>query len=309
MSAPKESHDPPPPSDPGRESAVAGASTAAAARFRRQARWHKWVVIAVAASIALWLVVGDPGKAVRTVAARYWVAKAVSSHQANDLPKAIGEIDRAMDWIPDEPACLEYRAALHAEVGDLAASLEDYNRLIESSPEYGPAYARRSTVFTRLGRHREAIDDCTESILLGPEGDAESWNRRAYARALAGIEIDEALTDIQRALALQPGENAAFLDTRGFLRFQSGDLAPALDDLNRAVELAEAERKEQLDALEASGAEGSVVEDVTEAFDHYLAVMYHHRGLVHREMGEATQADEDLDRGQRLGYDPQNGVY
>jgi tetratricopeptide (TPR) repeat protein len=55
-----------------------------------------------------------------------------------------------------------------------------------------------------------------------------------YARAVANVELEEALKNIELALQLVP-PNAAFLDTRGFVHYQLGNDQQALEDLEEAV--------------------------------------------------------------------------
>jgi hypothetical protein len=43
--------------------------------------------------------------------------------------------------------------------------------------------------------------------------------------------------------------------------------------------------------------------------DHEIAVMYHHRGQIQQALGNDALAQADLRKGDRLGYNPAEGVY
>ena len=68
------------------------------------------------------------------------------------------------------------------------------------------------------------------------------------------------------------------------------DLIP-LKDMDRAVDLAESRFNASKEARES------------------MAVIYHHRGLVFEKLGNQRQADEDFERAEKFGYDPENGVF
>jgi tetratricopeptide (TPR) repeat protein len=207
--------------------------------------------------------------------------------------------------------------------------LEDYNRLIELNERYTPAYSGRSVALQRLNRHREAIDDLTRAIELSPDNDPTPRNNRAYARAIAGIELDEGLADVEQALkrvqqdlddlnavpnlpnhfrlrrfqirpqTMPQHEKAMYLDTRGTLYLLKGRYAEALRDLDEAIQLAEESARMTFDPSPRSQRHTA----------QELSVMYHHRGQIHQMLGHVQEAQADLGKGQELGYDPAHGVY
>ena len=50
-------------------------------------------------------------------------------------------------------------------------------------------------------------------------------------------------------------------------------------------------------------------QSLLEELDTTLAVLYHHRGLVYREIGMTDVASRDFARADELGYDPSQGVW
>ncbi|HUY32067.1 MAG TPA: hypothetical protein VMV69_04740 [Pirellulales bacterium] len=259
--------------------------------------------------------------------AQLLVQRAVAQAEKDDLPGALANLNRAVAWAPSEPSPYLWRARYRLELNDVRGSLDDYNQLIKLTDRSASAYLGRSAALTRLNRHREAIDDLTRAIELSPGHDPMPRNNRAYARAIAGIELDEGLADVDEALravnatlssiesapnrlnkilfqAQAKQEKAMYLDTRGTLHLLKRNDEMALRDLDDAIHLAE-ESFQQLGPLADQNQQPRWRRIQNQA----LAVMYHHRGQIHQMSGNGTQAQNDLRRGQELGYDPDRGVY
>jgi tetratricopeptide (TPR) repeat protein len=79
----------------------------------------------------------------------------------------------------------------------------------------------------------QAAAEASEAGTL--DSDPQLLNSLAYARALANTELEEALRDINEAIALA-GSDPALLDTRGFIQFRRGELDSALRDLDNALQ-------------------------------------------------------------------------
>ncbi|HEV3006991.1 MAG TPA: hypothetical protein VGX78_21150 [Pirellulales bacterium] len=249
--------------------------------------------------------------------------RAWKSREQDDLKGALANLDRAIAWAPDEPTAYHLRALCRLETNDVQGSLDDFNRLVALAGRYVPAYTGRSTALQRLGRHREAIDDLTQAIKLSPEHDPTPRNNRAYARAIAGIELNEGLEDVNVALALVQGElnaipaafdnrrtrhyradvnrnKAMYLDTRGTVYLLLKEFEKALADLDEAIALVDdAAREPQFEPSPFWRRQSA----------QQMAVMYHHRGQIHQMLGHTEQANADLTRGQARGYNPAAGVY
>jgi tetratricopeptide (TPR) repeat protein len=286
--------------------------------------WRTALVLAFLALLGTFAVREGVVDRTKEMLAHQLVRGALKRADQDDLPGALANLDRAVGWAPDEPNAYRWRALFRLETNDLQGSLADFNRLIELNGRFTPAYTGRSSVLQRLNRHREAIDDLTQAIKLSPEHDPAPRNNRAYARAIAGVELKEGLTDVELALALVQGElnaipnvpnhprtrlflaernqeKAMYLDTRATLRLLLGNHDEALRDMDEALGLVE-------DYIRVRSPF-----DPSPRFrrllDQELGVMYHHRGQIHQMLGHTDQAQLDLKKGQELGYNPAGGVY
>lgn len=256
-----------------------------------------------------------------------YVGRGVVYRRLKRHHEAIEDLTKAIALSANDTALYDFRARLKLEAGDVEGGLEDYNELVRRAPREASVYVARSFAYQRLQRYREAIDDLTKAVALS--GSSLPRNNRAYARALAGIELHEAMIDVEQALVMnkqeiqQAGQSgpsappadrltaaqltvlrAAYLDTRGYLFFLQQNYESALADLNEAIELAIhvqtivlpltplAERAEYAQQLE-----------------HDLSVMHHHRGQTLENLGHEEEAKTDLNRARHLGYNPALGVF
>jgi len=93
----------------------------------------------------------------------------------------------------------------------------------------------RAGALERLGRFDEAEPLFLE-LLASDAGDDATANYLGYAWADRGTRLEEALELISRAVTADP-ENAAYLDSLGWVYYRLGDLGQAEHWLRRAVEL------------------------------------------------------------------------
>lgn len=260
------------------------------------------LIVAAIALGALWR--GGAGRGV----AQWRLEKARARYLQGDLAAAQRLADQAVTAAPNDPGVTLFRAQLRLEAGDLAGSLHDLNRALAAYPRFGHAYTIRSRVYQRLSRHAEAIRDATQALAMSRDDDPDPWNERAYVRAIAGMELEEGLDDVQRAIELYGAPNSAYLDTRGYLYHLLGRQQEALEDLNAAIQLAEREDPWRM-AFERRPLERRRIDHERRRRDENLSVLYHHRGQVLAALGRADEAQADLARAEDLGYNPAAGVY
>ena len=143
----------------------------------------------------------------------------------------------------DNPLLPYYQGLLHSATQDYPAAAAAFGRaekLAAAEPDlhtpwnaqfyfwYGAAVERSGD----LKRAEELLGRCLE---LDPE-HAEALNYLAYMWAEQEVRLDEALSYVQKALADKP-DNAAFVDTLGWIYFKQGRYDQALEQLSRAAEL------------------------------------------------------------------------
>jgi len=291
----------------------------------------KYVLVGMLAVVAVVLVLDSPLTTIARLATSEWLAEVAEHRISNDdVHGALTEMDWAIWFGHDRPELYFLRATWRLEAKDLAGALADSDRVIsldggalktlagrKTGAQLDPiarrrlswTYMHRSQVYQRLGDTKRALEDANEAVKTRLDSDAIPLNARAYARALAGVELKEALADVELALRMAGGDIPAFLDTRGLIQHLLGNQTEALTDLDLAIGRTEEERRVPLSAARRRVAPAGFLARRLRYYNETLAVMYHHRGMVYEKVGRKEEATADLRQGDKLGYNPAEGVY
>lgn len=158
------------------------------------------------------------------------------------LETTLAVMDLVADLVPETPSAqtLYGMAAFHAEHFDLALSQFEKARDLALADETvdrltGQFYFWLGAAAERTKDYDKAETYFLEAVRIEPD-HADSHNYLAYMHAERGVKLDMAYHHIGIALELEP-DNAAFIDTRGWIYFHQGRLPEALADIQRAAEL------------------------------------------------------------------------
>jgi tetratricopeptide (TPR) repeat protein len=169
------------------------------------------------------------------------------------------------------------QAQLFLQAGQDKKAIGVCDELVSKNPGDEQPLLLKASIQAKIGQYKEAVKTSDEVLKLAPD-DPTALNNRAYFRALARVDLKEALDDVQRALKEQP-DNETFIDTRAYLFYLFGRFDEALADYNRILE---------------DGGPRMQLEDVGE--------IYFHRGLLFKHMGDDRRMKEDYDRARRSGF-------
>ncbi|MBI4617699.1 MAG: tetratricopeptide repeat protein, partial [Planctomycetes bacterium] len=126
------------------------------------------------------------------------------------------------------------RARLRHGKQDLPRALADLDRAIELEPGVGRAHLERARVRLAAGDRAGARADLDRATLLDA-GLVEAYLDRARLAVKDG-RLDDALADCERALEIEP-THARVHEMRGEVRLARGDAQGAFNDHTRAIEL------------------------------------------------------------------------
>ncbi len=241
-----------------------------------------------------------------------WLAqRAREKFVQGDMPGTIADSTRAFSLLGEQLnderqiELLVIRATAKMELNDLEGSRADFDRVLTSpKPDRDSrirCYLGRSWILCRLKNYVAAVEDASSALELYGRDHEVFLNQRAYIRALANAEkrdekeLQAGLEDIDRALTMQP-DNAAFIDTRGYLLYLIGRNDEALDEMKRAIQLTQSlyERVYHADRMQ------KLRED--------LAVMYYHLALIHQAKDQKQEAEANFRLAEEHGYNPEAGV-
>lgn len=172
-----------------------------------------------------------------------------------------------------------YRGADPAQVYYLLGAIKEsqaadvdayffYRKSLTVEPDNIAALQALASLVSRIGREDEAFQTF-ERIIEIDTMNAVALNYVGYTYAERNERLEYALRLTERALAIEP-DNGYYLDSRGWVFYRMGRYEEALQDLKRAVDLAED------------------------------PVILEHLGDVHLEMGDREAARAAYERGLEL---------
>jgi tetratricopeptide (TPR) repeat protein len=265
---------------------------------------------------------------------RWHLAAALNLRRKGDKEAAYQELTSAMERFPRNPELLLQRAEWRMADGQREEAIADCDQILEvggDSPDSLRAHAQFLQV---AGEFRRAVEDWKKlnelSQRSGLPSRPEALNGLAYAQALAKIELDDALTNVNQALELQTTNNEAIFDTRGYIFHLKDTNVMALSDLDRAVKgmdayLAQVRQPTTMPAIDALGrdADGSLPRTLVEVHPsrgttaqqialvmRSVAVIHYHRSLVLAALDRQEEAEAERAMARKLiGKDPDETLF
>jgi tetratricopeptide (TPR) repeat protein len=131
------------------------------------------------------------------------------------------------------PAVIAAKAALLTRAGDDRRALQVFDEGIERYPDVVDLRLNRVFLYERTGKQDTAIREL-RALLAERPGDSQVQNALGYTLADHDRNLDEARSLLTAALAQSP-DNAAMLDSMGWLLHREGRHAEALEYLQRAA--------------------------------------------------------------------------
>jgi tetratricopeptide (TPR) repeat protein/predicted aspartyl protease len=162
-----------------------------------------------------------------------------NAHLAAKQPAlAMADLDQTLKLQPRAVPALLLRARLRLSERDTAGAVADIDAAsaVIVTPQ-DDARLALGEGYRTAGRHDQALGQYDQWISAHPDDGrlAEALFGRCRSRAILGRELDRALADCNRAAGLAP-KAAGVLETRGMVRFKTGDYARAVTDYDAALE-------------------------------------------------------------------------
>ena len=150
--------------------------------------------------------------------------------------EALPALGRSLELEPRSPEAYYFRAVAHEKTGAPDKAVADYGQAIQLNPNYVEALVNRGMLLYNAQRYAEAIADNTQALNIAAAAvQPMILCNRANAYLLSG-QLEPALADANRAIALQAGDLRAY-QTRAAIFQAMGQLAAAQADLQKMQQL------------------------------------------------------------------------
>lgn len=181
--------------------------------------------------------------------AEAWLARGLVQHYQGDFAKALADIHYAVTL---SPSALGYRSRglTHYAQKQLDKALADYEQALKLEPKDVVTLNNRANVWIDKGDYAKALADFEAALAIDAE-DVLTHNNLAWLKATCpdakfrdGKQAVELAT---KACELARWRDAQGLDTLAAARAEAGEFDKALEAEKRAIELATAQEKPQLE--------------------------------------------------------------
>lgn len=166
------------------------------------------------------------------------VKLANSLARARQLDAAAGELSTVLEADPDHAAARLKRAAVWMGLDRWQEARRDLVQLVETDPGNHEVRGRLALTLERLGRPAEALEHYQAAARLDPDNQrAAGAHLQAAGMLLARERADEAITELQRAVDLDPSLVDARITLAG-LMVRSQRFTEALEQFEAVLEVA-----------------------------------------------------------------------
>jgi predicted Zn-dependent protease len=166
--------------------------------------------------------------------AHYFLA--VLHARMNDPGRSSAEYEHIFKTLAErEPSNSEfpkYLGQLYFSCGKESEAMAQFSAALKLDPKDTSLLYLLGSYYLEGPRRSEGLSLIAQCLDIAPD-HADCLNTQAYALAEDNTRLDEALKQINTALTAEP-DNAAYLDTRGWVYFRQGKYTEALRELKRA---------------------------------------------------------------------------
>ncbi len=150
--------------------------------------------------------------------------------------------EKALALQPGEAEAYGHRASLRLVRGQVAAAMQDFDKVVELDPT-PEAFYNRAEAAADLGRFQQAVDDYSQAIRMRPDYPQAYGNRALAFVQLAAAQKGQAqfelrrraLDDFGKAITLRPDYALAFFNRGNTWFFEIQHPGEAVADYTRAI--------------------------------------------------------------------------
>lgn len=185
--------------------------------------------------------------------------------QADRYDEAVKTLEKLVATQPSNTDFLNYLAIAYEQNEQPDKAEKTLRRVLEIDTANHEAHFQLATLYDRQGKSERAEEELKSAIRIKPDFDM-ALNYLGYSWADRGVNLDEAERLLTQAVAIDP-DNAAYLDSMGWLYFRKKEYDKAVQFLSQAASLSrDALIEEHLgDARAALGDDVAAVLNYSEA--------------------------------------------
>jgi tetratricopeptide (TPR) repeat protein len=162
--------------------------------------------------------------------------RGVARQNMGNSRDAIGDYDKAISLLPRNRQLLFNKAMAQADINDVAGADSTFTELLNYYPGFEMGYLGRARLRLAQNDTLSALGDINRALEINDKSFNGYAMRADIAMSRGKEHYDEARTDIDRALNLQPKSVGLYVN-RAFLKYDAEDFVGAMSDFDYAVSL------------------------------------------------------------------------
>lgn len=148
--------------------------------------------------------------------------------------RAIESAEKALEADSSNPNILFYLGRAQFDASKYEDAIESFKTVVKSNPENADYHFYLATAYDKTGNFEETVKELRKAI-EADENFSSAYNYLGYLFADKGINLDESISLIMKALGKEP-DNGYYLDSLGWVYFKKGNIEKALSLIKEAIE-------------------------------------------------------------------------
>jgi tetratricopeptide (TPR) repeat protein len=141
---------------------------------------------------------------------RAWTNKGLDYYTQEKYPECVDHLTKALQYDPNFPDAIEWRARAYLEMGEGAKALEDVNHFLKVRPNSEAGLFLLGRCYEMTNQFEQAVN--TYSQLISQYDKAEYYNNRGVIYFNTLKRYADARSDFENAIRLQPTFRKAMLN-------------------------------------------------------------------------------------------------
>ncbi len=160
--------------------------------------------------------------------------------------KAIANFDKTIALKPGFADAYSKRGLIHLIKGENTLAVADFSKVVALEPNHFYGWYNRGSAYHQMEKHQQALNDYNKAIALNPNY-ALIYHDRGFLKLSIGFDDEGALSDLQKALELDPHLPPQATFNLGSAKYVLGRTTEACDHWYKALNLGYTRAKESID--------------------------------------------------------------
>ncbi len=157
------------------------------------------------------------------------------SYRLKKNDEALSYLEEAVELNPKRPEPYLLSGLTYFQMEQYEQAKARLEEGILHAPSNAELHFNLGTAYDKLDQFDHVVREMEETLKLNPE-HADALNYLGYSYADRGINVEEAVSLTQRAVALKP-HNGYYVDSLGWALYKNGQIDEALEMMQKAVTL------------------------------------------------------------------------